>query len=258
MILTFLQPALGCEMLKKGYSGKVTTIIDGDTVFLQNGTKIRLIGIQAPKLALGRDGFKDWPLATEAKNILSSLVFNKRVELYFGEQSKDRHNRILAHLFLINSEKEKIWVQKYMLEKGMARVYSFADNRLCLDDLFKAEAKARANKIGIWNNEYYQIRYADKVDKLIKLNNNYELVEARVLKAQKVGSYIYLNFGKDWKKDFTVIIKKNALKLFAQSNIDPLKLENSLIRVRGWIEIKNGPMIEVTHPEQIEVLARNE
>ncbi len=260
IILTFvfLQPTLGCEMLKNGYSAKVTTITDGDSVVLENGSRVRLIGIQAPKLALGRENFKDWPLANEAKQALSSLILGKKVRLDFGSQTKDRHDRILAHLFLLNDDNSEIWVQKYMLEKGMARVYSFADNRFCLDELLKAEAKARANKIGIWAHDYYKIRSAQKVKTLLNLENHYELVEGRVLKAEKVGSRLYLNFGKNWKQDFTIVIEKYGLRIFDKANINPLDYENALIRVRGWIEIKDGPKIEVTHPEQIEVLAANE
>jgi hypothetical protein len=45
------------------------------------------------------------------------------------------------------------------------------------------------------------------------------------------------------------------LKLFSEEGLDPLKLSNALVRVRGWIDLKDGPRVEITHPEQIEVLA---
>jgi hypothetical protein len=37
--------------------------------------------------------------------------------------------------------------------------------------------------------------------------------------------------------------------------LDPLRLADALVRVRGWVDSHDGPRIEVTHPEQIEVLA---
>ena len=43
--------------LTKDKSGTVTEIVDGDTLFIDDGTQIRLVGIQAPKLPLGRRGF---------------------------------------------------------------------------------------------------------------------------------------------------------------------------------------------------------
>ena len=76
-----------------------------------------------------------------------------------------------------------------------------------------------------------------------------------MLAADKAGAVVYLNFGRHWKEDFTVTIDAEALRLFAAAGIDPLGLEGALVRVRGWIDDRDGPRIEVTHPEQIEVLA---
>ncbi len=255
MALALLQPALGCETLQTGYISKVTQITDGDSVILEDGTRVRLIGIQAPKLSLGREEFTDWPLANEAKQALSTIALNKRVRLDFGSEKQDRHGRTLAHLFVINDDDSEVWLQKYMLQRGMARVYSFADNRLCIPDLLNYEATARSNQQGIWGDDYYKIRIAEKPNRILKLDNRYELVEGRVISATKVGSRTYLNFGKNYKDDFTIVIEKYGQKIFNKADINPLAYENALIRVRGWIEIKNGPIIEVTHPEQIEVLA---
>ncbi|WDR04673.1 hypothetical protein PSQ90_10085 [Devosia rhodophyticola] len=43
--------------------------------------------------------------------------------------------------------------------------------------------------------------------------------------------------------------------MFAGVDLDPLRFEGSLVRIRGWVDERDGPRIEVTHPEQIEVLA---
>ena len=87
------------------------------------------------------------------------------------------------------------------------------------------------------------------------LAGHYELVEGRVLKAEKTGGLTYLNFGRIWKDDLTVVIDAKALRLFAEAGLDPLKLGGALVRVRGWIDDRDGPRIAVTHPEQIEILA---
>ena len=76
-----------------------------------------------------------------------------------------------------------------------------------------------------------------------------------MLKAARSGSRVYLNFGRHYKEDFTAVIEAKALKLFANEALDPLKLADALVRVRGWVDLKDGPRIEITHPEQIEVLA---
>ena len=257
LAVTGIQPALSqtCEALREGPSGRVVTISDGDTFDLDTGLTVRLVGIQAPKLPLGRAGFEAWPLGDEAKARIEEMVLGQTVTLHYGGETRDRHGRALAHV-TVEGDDGPVWVQADMLRHGLARVYSFADNRSCLDQLYAAEAQGRADRAGIWRDPYYAIRDAAQVDDLLEREGRYELVEGRVLNAEAVGNRVYLNFGRIWREDFTLVIENAGLRVFAAAGIDPLDLDNALIRVRGWIESGDGPRIEVTHPEQIEVLAR--
>src|SRR5918995_1966448 len=108
-------------MLTQGTSAKVVEVVDGDTVVLDDGKEVRLVGIQAPKLPLNRPNFKEWPLACEAKDELEKLVLNQRVTLSYGGTRMDRHGRTLAHLHTDNGT----WAQGEMLSRGLARVYTF-------------------------------------------------------------------------------------------------------------------------------------
>ena len=101
-----------------------------------------------------------------------------------------------------------------------------------------------------------RVRDAARPDDIVARAGYYELIEGRVLLADRVGTRVYLNFGRYWKEDFTVVIDDKAQKLFAQAGVDPVTFEGALVRVRGWIEDYDGPRVAVTHPEQIEVLAR--
>ena len=102
--------------LTKGSSAKVVEVIDGDTVVLDDGKEVRLVGIQAPKLPLNRPNFKEWPLAREAKDELEKLVLNQRVTLSYGGARIDRHGRTLAHLHTDDGT----WAQGEMLNRGLA------------------------------------------------------------------------------------------------------------------------------------------
>jgi micrococcal nuclease len=51
------------------------------------------------------------------------------------------------------------------------------------------------------------------------------------------------------------VIEAPALRLFEADGLDPLQLEGALVRIRGWVDDRDGPRIELTHPEQLEVLA---
>lgn len=234
--------------------GVVTSVTDGDTVVLDDGRVVRMIGTQAPKLPLDRPDFVTWPLAPEAKVALEALALNKPARLGFGGEEVDRYGRVLAHLFVETAEGEA-WAQREMVAQGLARVYSFPDNRSCLDILFAAEGRARLGGLGIWADPYYSIRAADAPGDLLARAGHYELVEGRVLLAEQRGGRVYLNFGRFWKEDFTAVIEAPALRLFKAAGVDVLKLDHALLRVRGWVDERDGPRIEVTHPEQIEVLA---
>jgi micrococcal nuclease len=228
-------------------TGRVVEVVDGDTVKLDHGREVRLVGIQAPKLPLGRRGFAEWPLAGEARAKLESLFGSKPVALHFGGAREDRHGRVLAHL---TGENGTLWAQGEMLKAGLARVYTFADNRAMAADMLALEREARAARRGIWRNPYYRIREPEETRRDIE---TFQIVEGRVLQAAMTRDRAYLNFGPDYRTDFTVAIARRDLKLFGRE-FDPKAFEGKTIRVRGWVKSLNGPMIEVTHPEQIEVL----
>jgi micrococcal nuclease len=231
----------------------VTTVTDGDTVILDNGLVVRLIGIEAPKLPRGNDTFAPWPLAGEAKAALEHLVLGKKVRLRHGGETRDRHGRSLGQLFVVGEP--ELWVQHRLVADGWARVYSFPDNRACIADLNAAEGRARVNRLGIWADPYYAVRRAERPQELADRSGYYELVEGRVLAAGEAGGRVYLNFGRNWKTDLTVVIDKAGLGRFSKAGLNPLRLADALVRVRGWVDTYDGPRIEVTHPEQIEVLA---
>jgi len=252
-LLLAAAPALAEEALRPGGEALVKAVVDGDTVVLESAVmgarQIRLVGIQAPKLPLGRKNFPTWPLAEESKKALGNLVLGKTVRLSFGGSDKDRYGRLLAHLH----RPDGTWVQGEMLKKGMARVYSFADNRAVIGPMLALEAEARAARRGIWGLRFYAVRTPEELSSWI---GTFQLVEGKVLKAARIKGRVYLNFGDDWKTDFTVTIGAPARRMFREAGTDPLSLEGKRIRVRGWLKRYNGPMIEATHPEQIEVVAK--
>jgi len=73
-----------------GEIGGVKSVLDGDTLYLEGGLKVRLAAIQAPKLPLGRKGFKAWPLGEESKAALTELTKGKSLQLYYGGEKRER------------------------------------------------------------------------------------------------------------------------------------------------------------------------
>lgn len=235
------------KQLKKSTRHQVVKIIDGDTVILRNQTRVRLVGIQAPKLPLARKKLKAWPLGFESKKMLSDLVLDKYVTLYFGGQRQDRYGRTLAHLFL----EDGLWVQGEMLKYGMARVYTFPDNRAVTPQMTGFENIARQNNSGMWAMNYYRPKEQETSGKYL---NSFQLISGTVRKVSKIRGTYYLNFGEDWKEDFTIVIKSRAARKFIKAKINPENYSGKKIEVRGWLKSYNGPMIEATHPEQIMII----
>jgi endonuclease YncB( thermonuclease family) len=233
--------------LDDGGTATVVVVIEGDTVVTAAGGEIRLVGIQAPKLPLGRPDFEPWPLADEAKALLGELTLGQEVRLGYGGLRMDRHGRALAHLFLDDGT----WVQGEMLARGLARVYSFADNRALIPDMLTREGAARGDRLGVWSHPYYAVMAADDAAAHI---DSFALVEGRVHAVDVVRGRAYLNFAEDWRRDFTITIAPRDLRLFARDGVAVESYEGRRVRVRGWLESYNGPMIEATHPEQIEIL----
>ena len=227
--------------------GVVRAVVDGDTLLLESGVEVRLVGIQAPKLPLGRRGFRTWPLAGEAKAALEELSLGKHLALGYGGRKIDRNGRLLAHL----TDDAGSWIQGAMLSRGMARVYTFADNRSRVAEMLALEREARDARRGIWSNAFYRVRDATETPDLI---DTFQLVEGVVQNVAIVRGRAYLNFGADWRTDFTVTVPPVGLRRF-DGGADALEsFRGQRIRVRGWLKRQNGPMIEATHPEQIERL----
>lgn len=242
-----------CNLVDGGQD-HIVEIVDGDTVILANGKQVRMVGTQAPKLKLDRKNFIDWPYASEAKQTLENIALNQPVTLKYGGLKIDRHNRILAHLFIKDGAGNDVWLQQYMLQQGLARTYSFSDNRSCVTELLKAEIQARSNKINIWQHQYYDILQAQDLKTLNEKFGTYQIIEGRVKKFESKYGQLYFNFGDNYKTDFTINVSKKNRLSFAQSGLDFKNLIGKTVRIRGWLEKRGGPMIEATHPEQFEFL----
>jgi hypothetical protein len=145
-------------------------------------------------------------------------------------------------------------LQEALVGKGLAHVYTFADNRACAAELLASEKEARAKRLGLWRSSAYRIQGAADAEQLGRLIHGYQLVEGTVVAVGEGRGRFYLNFAEDWRRDFTVSIERKDARAFADAGIDPKGLTGKRVRVRGWLAWWNGPMIEATHPEQLEVL----
>ena len=236
-------------------TASVTEVIDGHTVRLDDASEVRLIGALAPQTPRWWKKEAAWPPAQRAHRALEELTGSSKVELRFarGEEQRDRHERHLAQLFVLRGE-ERIWVQGHMIGEGLAQAYSLKGHRACTRALQERERDARTARAGLWRKGRYMVLRATNTDVLSKRRGSFQLVEGTVRSVGKASQWTFLNFDTDWHRDFTVAIRAGDRRIFQGSDVVLEELEGKEVRVRGWIERWNGPVIKATHPEQIEVL----
>jgi endonuclease YncB( thermonuclease family) len=240
--------------LKPGPSSRTAVrIIDSETFALDNGSTVRLIGALAPRRFESPDDQAIWPPEQDAKTALERLVLGKPVELEIGGRQTDRYGRVLAHAF-VQDNGRRIWVQEQLLRHGNARAYALRDSDACMDALLAAERDARDAKSGLWAHAAYQIKSADQIGDLLRERGSYQIVEGRVVDAADVRGQLFLNFGENWRTDFSASARPRERKAIEEAGLDLKSLKGKLVRIRGWIDRRSGPAIELHHISQIEVL----
>ncbi len=123
---------------------RVAEVVDGDTVILAAGQKVRLLGIDAPELE--RNGRPADFLAQKAKQVLTDLAQGKQVRLEYDQLRYDRYGRILAFLILPDGTN----LSRELVRQGLAHVYTVPPNMGFRGDLLAAQREAMEARRGIW------------------------------------------------------------------------------------------------------------
>ncbi len=235
------------EMRKIGI-GKVSEVVNPLTIKLEDGRFIQLAGLDYPDL----DFYDSGDLSITANKILDDFLKNKKIIIY-QTKSKDhgRVNRMGYHIAHIVRADSETWVQGMMLSLGVARVRTSKYNSEMATEMLASEKRARHDKLGLWGMDQYKILSPYEAEKHI---GSYQIVEGKVNNASMHKNKLYLNFGNNWREDFTIAISAFDLRNFTKKKIDPQKWNGKLLRVRGWVESYNGPYMEIDHPERFEAL----
>jgi endonuclease YncB( thermonuclease family) len=230
--------------------GHVVEIIDGRSFRLDDGREIRLAGIEPAG-------------ATKADRIsaLAAVLADHDVSLRGVDDAPDRYGRQTAFVYLGASDTP---VQAQLVSAGAALVSPDLDDGDCAAALKVAESEARQAQRGTWAVNAV-IKNAESSDDILAGIGRFTVVEGKVLSVHQSGATTYLNFGRSWTRDFAVTISRRALPAFAQAGLAPQSLENRRIRVRGWVEARQGPnqgsiqgpRIDVVRVGQIELLGGN-
>jgi endonuclease YncB( thermonuclease family) len=226
---------------------RITDITDGVTVEIDNKTKVRLAGIWVPWESDAEPGEP----VRKAMALLKKVSMGRYVRLYQTKNEKTgRVNRMGQTLAQVERD-DGLWLQGVLLYAGLASVMTSQSNPEMAQRMYAIEADARKRKVGLWADPRWNVI---KPQQAVDFANEYRVVEGKVFSTAMRNNVFYINFSKDWRTDFTVAIPSEKRMDFAKQGINLMGLNSKTIRVRGWVRTKNGPMIEISHPQQIEVL----
>jgi len=141
-------------------------------------------------------------------------------------------------------------LQHALLAAGWATVdpLSMPDALPVIDAMLAVEARARDAGLGIWKEPDARPKPTDDLSAWIGTR---QLVEGRVYRVGGNKRYVYLNFGADWRTDFTARLDRKMIK---RADIDEAIFDGKKLRLRGVLTESRGPLMTISHQKQIEIL----
>jgi hypothetical protein len=106
----------------------------------------------------------------------------------------------------------------------------------------------------LWGEAAYQVRQADRPAEFGRYEATFQVVEGRLVRVAEVRGRIYLNFAANWRRGFSVSVRRRDRELLGEFSQRPRALAGRRVRVHGWIEDRSGPIIDLSNAGLIEVL----
>ena len=195
-----------------------------------------------------------------ARRAVNASLSAQEVQVWGQVGTLDRYQRSLIHLV-----DHDVWLQKAWVAEGIFRVLpgmASSQGLACLGELYRAEMGAVQGQRGLWSESKNTVLDAQDVAELKKHIAEFVLVEGGVRAVGKGGGRHFINFGEDWRSDFTVVVPQSVLSDWPQDLQHPQFLQDrslsslvgQRVRVRGWMTSYRGPEIIVDDLSQIEIL----
>lgn len=214
----------------------VVRVYDGDTIVLENGKHVRLLGINTPEIE-SRHQVEE-PGGVAAKQWLQAqLPSNSKIYLEFDQVRHDKYKRLLAYVYLPDGKHLNL----ALLENGLGAVSIIPQNGRYADELIRAQQHAEKKKLGIWAMPEYQSRPISQISSHTKGWQRF------------IGTPITLRKGKKYTRliinDKTDIRIANAnLHLFPELS----SYLGKAVEVRDWVaRNKDYYTILISHPSAL-------
>lgn len=218
----------------------ISKVIDGDTVHLNDGRKIRFIAVNTPEI--GRKGKASQPFARKAfKALKKILAHSKKVGLSYDQDKKDRYQRILAYITLENGHS----VGRELLRQGLAHTIVVPPNTKYINCYREVEEKARALRLGIWTLAENQLISAHDLSPGSK---GYRFISARITAYNESRKSIYLQL----TDKLSLRISKKDKHYFSSLNLTSLPGKKVLLRTWKSIPLMYIQNLYSSIPKRLE------
>ncbi len=216
--------------------------LSGDR-FMSNDQEFLLADIIAPPLYSLNEGK---PPHFESSRAALDEILSEMVETSEAlPPTRWGVRRVIAH----NADGQSL--QAVLVASGAARVRPQSADQTHIQNLLAVESVARKEQRGLWGLPDYRVHNANSAEGAI---GNYNLIEGVVTSAEKHGGRFYLNFGDDYRTDFTAGAAAALNSKWLKAGTDLSAMAGARLRVRGYVEAINGPSIDLKHHLQIEQL----
>ena len=147
-------------------------------------------------------------------------------------------------------------VQAWLLVRGLARLRPEAANEPAPAELQawrEAERAAETAKLALWGEPAYAPLPAAQPGAILRQEGRFVIVEGQVASVNEQTGQTWLNFGSQWSEDMTVSAPARIWRMVKRSGLTVARLQGGLVRVRGIVESRGGPLIELASPAELEV-----
>jgi hypothetical protein len=145
-------------------------------------------------------------------------------------------------------------LHRKLVASGLARVWPQGEDDACASSLLAIEAEARDRGLGLWREPGARIFVSDEPQAILAMTGRFAIIQGQVLTVRQRPRRIYLNFGRDFQRDFTATLAPRTVRLLEKAGITPSSLRGKTVRVRGMVGGRRAPAVEIISAGQIEVV----
>jgi len=220
--------------------------IEGGRILTVERTAVALYGVRMLEKARDPDSYK------AAQKFLRDSFEVPRFQLdvsSFQEQGvgENRYGDLHGKILLAND----LWLQEELIANGYgfwSGAANYPPNLRRI--LVRAEHVAEIKRLGLW--QRFAIIDANRPP-VQRWDGQFVIAQGVVQDVYRSASTTYLNFGQNWREDFTAAIPARSRKKFERQGWKLNDLKNKSITIRGLVRFYNGPYLELEFPEQLEI-----